>query len=303
MDDDRNRTGKRASMIAIGANCILTVLNITVGLMGGSYALVAEGMHTLSDVLTSIIAYGGFKIAQKPANERFPEGYGRAEALSGLLIVIFLTFISFEIMDMAYHKLQDLNNITTPDNYVVMMAIFGIFVNFIISRYIIMIGKKINSPAIEADGKHQQTDIYVSVTILVGVVVAKMGFLILDPIIGFFIGLLILKTAYDIGRKNILHIMGFVPENKEITSKIKRIVNETPNASNAHNIKMDNYASYLIVNLHIQVDEELTVLEAYKITREVEQNILKLPEIKSVSAKPCPYDDDHEGVLNNEFQD
>ncbi|WP_407423315.1 cation diffusion facilitator family transporter [Methanobrevibacter sp.] len=293
MEQGRNKAGKRASMVAIGSNCLLTVLNIAVGLMGGSYALVAEGMHTFTDIVTSIIAYIGFKISQRPADERFPEGYGRAEALTGLIIVIFLTFISFEIMDIANHKLHDPSSIVVPDNYVVMMAILGIFLNFVISRYIIKIGREINSPAIEADGQHQRTDIYTSIAILVGVVVAKSGFPILDPIIGFFIGILILKTAYEIGKENILHIMGFVPNQDVIVAKIRRIANKTPNVSDAHNIVIDNFASYLIVHLHVKMDADLTVKEADEITYQVEQNILKIPEIRYVSVKPCPFDEEH----------
>ena len=293
MEQNRDKTGKKASMVAIGSNCVLTVLNIAVGLMGGSYALVAEGMHTFTDIVTSIIAYIGFKVSQRPADERFPEGYGRAESLAGLIIVIFLTFISFEIMDTANHKLQDPSSIIVPDNYVVMMAILGIFLNFVISRYIIKIGKEINSPAIEADGQHQRTDIYTSIAILVGVVVAKSGFPILDPIIGFFIGILILKTAYEIGKENILHIMGFVPNQDKMVAKIRRMANKTPNVSDAHNIMMDNFASYLIVHLHVKVDDDLTVKEADEITYQVEQNILKIPEIRYVSVKPCPFDEEH----------
>ena len=296
MNQDRNKVGKKASTVAIGANCILTVLNIVVGLLGGSYALVAEGMHTFTDIFTSVIAYIGFKVGQWPADKRFPDGYGRAEALAGIVIVFFLIFIAFEIMDMAYHKLQNPAAIVVPDNYVLMMAIVGIFVNFLVSTYIIKIGREINSPAIVADGQHQRTDIFTSIAILIGVCVAKMGFPILDPIIGFFIGLVILKTAFDVAHENVLSIMGFVPHNDEVIDKIKSLTDGTPGASNAHNIKMDNFASYLIVNMHIQVDPDLTVLEAYKITREVEHNILQIPEIKSVSAKPCPYDSDHEGL-------
>ena len=293
MEDIRDKAGKKASMVAIASNCILTVLNIAVGLMGGSYALVAEGLHTFTDIVTSIIAYIGFKISQRPADERFPEGYGRAEALAGLVIVIFLVFISFQIMDEAHHKLDNPAAIGVPDHYVVIMAIVGVFLNFIISRYIIKIGREINSPAIEADGQHQRTDIYTSIAILVGVVVAKMGFPILDPIIGFFIGILILKTAYEIGKKNILFIMGSVPESTEIIPKIESIVDNTPNASNAHNIKMDNYASYLIVVMHIHVDPEISVKEAYDISSEVEQKILKIPEVRYVTVKPCPSSEDH----------
>lgn len=293
MEQNRNNTGKKASMVAIGSNCFLTVLNIVVGLFGGSYALVAEGMHTFTDIVTSVIAYIGFKISQRPANEQFPEGYGRAEAIAGLIIVIFLTFISFGIMDQAQHKLQNPGAIPVPDYYVLIMAALGICFNFIVSRYIIKVGKEINSPAIEADGHHQRTDVFTSIAILIGVFVAKMGFPALDPIIGFIIGLLILKTAFNIGKENILSIMGFVPENEELISKILHIVDDTPDASDAHNIKFDNFASYLMVTLHVHIDENLTVREAYEITSRVEQNILKLPEIRFVSVIPCPFKEPH----------
>ena len=78
------------------------MLNISVGLTCGSYALFAEGLHTLSDIITSVIAYGGFRIAQMPPSKSFPEGYGRAEAIAGLVIVIFLSFMSMDLIEHAF---------------------------------------------------------------------------------------------------------------------------------------------------------------------------------------------------------
>ena len=115
-----------------------------------------------------------------------------------------------------------------------------------------------------------------------------MGFPIFDPILGLFIGILILKTTFTIGKENILSIKGNVPHGGEIIEKIEKIANATPHASNAHNIKIDNFASYFTVTFHIMVDGELTVTEAYKITNHVEERILELPEIRSVTVKACP---------------
>ena len=167
MDEFRNKGGKKAATVAIISNCFLTVLNIAVGLMSGSYALVSEGAHTLSDVATSVIAYIGFRIGQKPADEEHPIGHGRAEAVSGLVIVLFLAMVSYEIISGAIVKLIHPELITTPDIYAAFMAVFGIFINLLISNYIIKIGKEINSPAIIADGKHQKTDIFSSIAILI----------------------------------------------------------------------------------------------------------------------------------------
>lgn len=288
MDEFRSRGGKKAATVAIIANCFLTVFNIIVGLMSGSYALVSEGAHTLSDVATTIIAYAGFKIGQKPADEEHPIGHGRAEAISGLVIVLFLTMVAYEIITGAFNKILNPSLITIPDTLAALMAIFGIFTNYAISNYIIKIGEEINSPAIVADGKHQRTDIFSSIAVLVGVVVSNMGYPILDPIVGFVIGLLILKTAYEIGKENIDNIMGKIPS-EDLIRRIEKIANKTPKVHNAHDIKVNYFGSYATVTLHIQLDGDMTVTESHEIAHQVQENIVKkIPMIKSATVHACP---------------
>lgn len=298
MDEYRYEGGRKAAIIAIVANCILTVLNILVGIMSGSYALISEGAHTLSDVATSIIAFAGFKVGQKPADKEHPLGHGRAEAISGLVIMLFLALVAYEIISGAIVKILNPSLVTVPDIYAAIMAVFGIFINYVISSYIIRIGKEINSPAIVADGKHQKTDIFSSIAVLFGVIASNMGYPILDPVVGLIIGLLILKTAYEIGKENIDNIMGKIPS-EDLIRKIERIANNTPKAYNAHNIKVDYLGSYATVTLHIQVDGSMTVDEAHKIIHVVQNNILEeIPLIKSATVHACPlgleYDHDQE---------
>ena len=301
MDDYRNKVGTRASMVAISANCFLTVFNIAVGLMAGSYALVSEGAHTLSDVITSIIAYVGFKIGQKPADKEHPLGHGRAEAISGLLIVVFLAIVAYEIITGAIDKLIHPELITVPSFYASLMAVFGIFTNYFISEYVIRLGKEIRSPAIIADGKHQRTDIYTSVAILISVVIANIGYPIFDPLVGLLIGLLIIKTAYGIGKENIDNIMGKVPS-QDLINRIKRVADSTPNAQGAHNIKVDYLGSYATAYLHVEVDGNMSLNDSHIIAHQVENNILKtIPEVKSVMVHVCPIglEYDHNQEIDN----
>ena len=289
MDELRNKGGRKAAIVAIVANTFLTIFNIIVGMLSGSYALISEGGHTLSDITTTIIAYIGFKIGQKPADKEHPLGHGRAEAISGLVIMLFLTMVAYEIMSGAVDKLINPSTITTPDTYAAGMAIFGIFINYIISEYIIRLGKQINSPAIVADGKHQKTDIFSSIAILVGVIVTNLGYPILDPIIGLVIGFLILKTAYGIGKENIDNIMGRIPS-QEFVNEIKKVANESSEyAKNAHDIKVDYLGSYATVTLHIEMDKNMTLNDSHKIVHVVQNNIIeKIPDIKYVTVHACP---------------
>ena len=300
MDEFRQKGGKKAARVAIIANCILTVLNVIVGIKSGSYALISEGAHTLSDVTTSIVAYIGFYIGQKPADDEHPIGHGRAEAISGLIIVIFLVVVAWEIMQGAIVKILNPSLITVPDTYAAIMAVVGIFVNLAVSNYIINLGKQIRSPAIVADGKHQRTDIFSSIAILVGVIVSNIGFPILDPIIALIIGFLILKTAYEIGEENIDNIMGKVPS-KDLLQKIENVANNTPNAKNAHNIKINYLGAYATVALHIELDGNMTLAESHEIVHEVQNNIInEIPEVKYVMVHACPIglDYDHEQKID-----
>ena len=294
MDDFRQKGGKKAAMVAITANCILTILNIAVGIISGSYALVSEGAHTLSDVATSVIAYIGFYIGQKPADEEHPIGHGRAEAISGLVIVIFLVLIAWEIIQGSVEKISNPSLITVPSTLAAVMAVVGIIVNLRVSEYIIDLGKQIKSPAIVADGKHQKTDIFSSIAILVGVVVSNMGYPILDPIIALIIGGLILKTAYEITKENIDNIMGKVPS-EEFIRKIKKVAEEAPEAENAHNIKVDYLGAYATVALHIELDGSMTLDESHEIVHKVQNNILnEIPEVKYVMVHACPIGSDYD---------
>lgn len=288
MDEYRSKGGKKAATVAIIANCILTILNIAVGLISGSYALVSEGAHTLSDVATSIIAYVGFVIGQKPADDEHPLGHGRAEAISGLLIVVFLAIISYEIITGAVDKIFHPELITIPDTTAAIMAVFGIIINLRISEYIISIGKEINSPAIVADGQHQKTDIFSSVAVLVGVIVSNMGFPILDPIVGLIIGFLIIKTAYEIGKENIDNIMGKVPS-EDLINEIRDVANESINVNTAHDIKVDYLGAYATVTLHIELDGDMSLNESHKLAHIVQDEIVKkIPIVKSATVHTCP---------------
>lgn len=288
MNEIRGKIGRKAAIIGISANTLLTIFNILVGILSGSYALISEGAHTLSDIATSIIAYLGFKIGQKPADSDHPLGHGRAEAIAGLIITMFLTVVGYEILRGAIEKILNPSLITTPEYLAALMALMGILVNLTISSYIIKLGKSINSPAIVADGQHQRVDIFSSVAILIGVIISRLGYPILDPIIGLFISLMIFKTAYHVCKQNIENIMGKIPS-EDLIKEINQKANEIDGVYGAHNIKIDYMGSYAIVNLHIELDGGLILTESHKISHEVQNNIVnKIEIVKEANAHCCP---------------
>ena len=284
----REKAGKKAATVGIVGNIFLTVFNLVVGFYSGSYALISEGAHTISDITTSVISYAGFVVGSKPADREHPLGHGRAEAVAGLIIVVFLSIVGFEIFSGAIEKIFFGAPITTPSYLAAGMAFVGIIVNFAMSQYIINLGRQIKSPAIVADGQHQRVDIISSISILVGVVVANMGYPKLDPIIGLIISLMIFKTAVEVAKDNLDNIMGKIPS-EELVEQIKKAALSVDNVCGAHDIRINYFGSYATVTMHIEVPQDLNIVEAHEISHEVQDEVISdIDIIHGVTVHTCP---------------
>ena len=287
---DRSKVGNKASAVAIFGNIVLTVFNFVVGTISGSSALVAESAHTLSDVLTSIIAFVGFKIGMKPADEDHQYGHGRAEPLVGLVIVVFLLVVAYEILSGVYFKFTSGAVLVAPEMIAAVMAVIGIIVNLIMTTYLVRTGKRINSPAIIADGQHQKVDIFSCFAILVGVIGSQLGFPFLDPLVAIFIALLVIKTAFNLACDNVDIIMGKLPS-KTILMDVKSSAKKVQNVKGVHSVKINPMGPYSSAELHIEVDGELKLKDAHKIAHNVEKQIINdVSVIKMAIIHVCPYD-------------
>lgn len=298
MDENtRKKTGRKAVTVAISGNILLTIFNFVVGILSGSTALVAEAAHTLSDVITSIITAIGFRIGLKPPDSEHPYGHGRAEPLVGLVIVVFLLFIAYEIISEAYSKLLLMGSLAPPDWTAALMAIIGIAVNITMTRYMMNVGKKINSPAIIADAQHQKVDVFSCAAIVVGVAGSNMGLLILDPLVAVLIAVLVLKIAFDVGKENINNLMGKVPST-DLIVEITKAGTSVKGVKGMHDIKVNYMGPNASVDLHITVDPELSLRNAHKIAHQVEKSVIDRVDIVSiVYVHVCPEGEDEDVCL------
>ncbi|MBC7119328.1 MAG: cation transporter [Methanobacteriaceae archaeon] len=289
MNNKRAELGKKAAYTGIIGNILLTLSNFTIGVMAGSVALVAEAAHTLSDILTSIITFIGFKVGMKPADLEHPYGHGRAEALASLIVVLFLGIVAYEILSEAYSRLFIAS--APPDYIAAIMAIVGIIANSLMTTYMMRIGKKINSPAIIADAQHQKIDIFSCTLILVGVIGSNLGLRLLDPLVAMLIAFIVLKTAFDVGRENINNIMGKVPS-RNIMAEIRRSAMSIEGVMGIHNVRINYFGPYAAVDLHIEVDGDMNLREAHCIAHKVEKKIIEdIDLIRIVNVHACPFNE------------
>ena len=298
---ERNKEGTKATLVGIIGNSFIAIFNILVGIFSGSFALVAEGAHSIADVGTSIVAFIGFKIGQKAPDSDHPLGHGRAEAIAGLIITLFLAIVAYEILNLAFQKL--ITGVTTaPTNEALVMALIGVAINIFLNRYQLKIGKKINSPAIIADAKQQGMDVLSNIAIFASVIIAQAGFKIIDPLVGFLIGLFILKAAYEVGRDNINNIMGKVPD-EDLIGQIKKVTDSIDNVCGIHNVRINYFGSYATLSLHIEINPKLSLVESHNLVHYTENKIKEEIEvIQLVVGHACPFGEeyDHETYISSE---
>lgn len=174
------------------------------------------------------------------------------------------------------------------------MALAGIIINIFMSRYIINVGKRINSPAIVADGKHQQMDILSCIAILISVILSQFGYTFLDPLVGLIIGLFVLKAAFEVGKDNINNIMGKLPS-KELIDEIKKVSNSIDGVYGVHSIRVNYFGSYATLTLHVEVKSDLSLNKSHEIIHKVQDKLTeKIDIVQLVIAHACPYGEEYD---------
>ncbi len=289
---NREEIGNRANKFAILVNVILTILNFVVGIISGSTALVAQAADNAGDLLSNLIGLWAFRIGLRPADAEHPYGHGRIEPLVGLLISFILFFIAYQIFQEAYSKFLMIGSLAPPSWIAAGMAIIAFFLNYFVMRYLFKTGKEINSQILMATGNQKKMDVFTSVAIFFGIVGSQLGYPILDPILAVVIGLLVVKTAFDVARENVNSLMGKVPSEKLINN-IKSVAVSINGVYDTHDIKVNNMGPYASAELHVRVNGDLPLKDAHKIAHNVERNVIeKIDIISTVIVHLDPMDDE-----------
>lgn len=269
---------KSVSILAVLINIGLTVGKVIIGLIFNLTALMAEGIHSGLDIISSVVAYFGIKSAQKPVDETHPYGYYRAESLAGLIVIILLAgsaiWILFEGISGLFSHDEPILSIWA----LVIMAASAV-VNEIMARLKFKIGQKYASAALVADGEHSRADVIASIGVLIGIVLIRF-WATADAIIAILIGLYILWEAWLLGRKMTDSLLDVA--DLEIEARIKEICEAQ--SIGVSDIKSRKMGPVTLADLKIKLDPKIKIAEAAKITKDLELKLLQgINELKSIN--------------------
>ena len=279
---EREKKIIRASWIAIAGNAFLALLKIVVGLIAGSLAVVAGGVDSASDILTSLITLYTAHIIARPPDIRYPYGYQKADTIAakGLAFVIF--FAGAQLALSSIDAVLNPVKTTMPGSLALYIIVVSIIGKLLLTWYLKKIGKSVESTMLNANARNMQNDVVISVSVLFGLLftfVFKMP--LIDKLTAFLVSLYIMVIAFRIFMQTNRDLMDGV-DDQQVYKTIIEAVKRVKEAQNPHRIRVRKMAHLLVIALDVEIDGTLPLSDAHEIGVQIEH------EIKS--AIPNTYD-------------
>lgn len=299
----REQIGNRTILITVVMNIFLSLIKLLAGFIGHSTSMISDGVHSLSDVISSIGVFIGLRISQKPADIDHPYGHEKFEAVLSkiLAFILFLTGLSI-----GYSAIETIvsSSYIIPKMMTIWAALLSIGVKEWMYHYTIRQAKKIESTALAADAWHHRSDSLSSIGALIGIIGARLGFPILDPLAALVITLIILKVAIEIFVEATNQVIDKAAS-PELVNEIIQQIQSVNGVLVIDSLKTRVHSNRIYVDLEISVEATLSLIEAHTIAEAVhyqlEQNIHKIKHctvhvnpLKLPSDPPCKYHHPHE---------
>jgi len=264
----------KTTLLGIGISIVLIFIKGIAGYTGHSYALIADATESGADVLSSTLLWFALKIASKERDKDHPYGHGKAEPLAAVAISIFLIAAAIWI---GYHSIALMvAPHEMPERFTLWVLLGVILIKEGLFRYVINIGKKINSQSVKADAYHHRSDVITSVAAFIGISIALIGgkgFEGADDWAALIATFIILYNAIKILRPALAEIMDAAPSD-EILNKIKSLAIQVPQVFDVEKCFVRKMGFDFYVDIHIMVDGKLTVDAGHKIAHHVKDIIL-----------------------------
>ena len=268
------REAEKPLIVSILGNFLLGMIKIVIGYIYSSISLISDGIHSLSDVITSVIAIVGIKIALKPPDESHPYGHSRFECLFSFFIGLALFLTAYEIGKFAVERIVSGETIEI-NAIMVAVAILSIVVKELMTQYSLFVGKKLNSQVLIADAYHHRSDALSSGVVLVGLLLQKFGIYYGDAIAGIIVALMIAKVAFDICITNIHYLTGRAPP-KKFFEIIKKEALKVDKVIGVHDIKAHYVGPKIHVEVHVEVPSDISAREMHDIEVAVKNRLESL---------------------------
>lgn len=260
----------RVSNVSIAVNFLLAVLKLIAGFVAKSGAMIADAVHSASDVITSIIVIVGVNISEKESDKKHPYGHERMEATVSVVLAIILMFVGLGIGNSAYEKIAAGNyeNLVVPGKLALIAAIISIATKEMLFWYTNTVAKRINSISLKADAWHHRSDALSSIGSFIGILCARLGYPVFDSIASLVICIFIFKVAIDIIREAFSRLVDKSADD-ETQQKILEIIENEKGVISVDDVKTRLFGNKIYVDVEISANGKSSLEDIHKIAENI----------------------------------
>ncbi|WP_051366538.1 cation diffusion facilitator family transporter [Hamadaea tsunoensis] len=294
---ETSKEGTRALWISLAVLGVTAILQGVVVAFSGSVALLGDTLHNVADALTAVPLGIAFVLGRRTPTTRYTYGFGRAEDLAGIVIVVFIAgsaiIAGYEAVQRLLHP-SDVSYL----GFVAVAALIGFAGNELVARYRISVGRRIGSAALVADGLHARTDGFTSLAVLVGAGGVALGWRWADPVVGLLITIAILFVLRDAAREVYRRLMDAV--DPDLVAKAGSVLRETPGVQAIGDVHLRWIGHQLRAECEISVDGGIPVAQAHTIAVDAEHRLMHaIPRLTRAFVHADPVGDDHHDELEH----
>jgi len=293
---ERYDSADRVIKFGFWANAVLMIFKLAAGYWGHSDAVFADGIESACDFVAILSTMAALKLGRKPFDERHPYGHGRAESLSALLIALVIIASGGWIFADSIHSIID-RKFQTPAAIAVLAAFLTIIIKEWLYRFTDKTGQHLASPALLAIAKDHRKDALTSMATLVGVVGAFFGIGFMDPLAAGLTSFFILHIGYQTFRDAAHDLMdGSVAP--DFIAEVTRLAEGVEHVEHVHDIRGRRSGQYMIIDLKLEMDPNMTVKEAHDVATQVKRLIFEaFPNVGDVMIHVNPHNEAHEDLI------
>ena len=297
---ERAKAASRTTWVSVVVNVVLSITQIVVGVLAKSQGLVADGIHSLSDLVADFVVLLAGHHSQKDADLNHPYGHQRFENAASLVLGLLLLLVGVGMVWSAVVKLEAPANIPTAHISALWVALGALAAKELLFRYMLKVAKLVKSSMLVANAWHARSDAASSLVVGLGLIGNLMGYPLLDPIAALIVGLMVGKMGWSFGW-DALHDLMDRAVNEEEVDAIRATLSETPGVAGVHDVRTRKMGDMVVVDAHIEVDANLTVEQGHNIAVAARAAVMRRHRVLNLMTHVDPahrHDADHDAVLH-----
>lgn len=263
----------RTSWVAIAVNALLAFLKLLAGFLSGSYAVIADGIDSVSDIVSSVVVLIAARIIARPPNIKFPYGYKKADTIATKVLSFIIFFAGAQLAYSTVRMFVSGEVLEAPGLLAIWVTLISIAGKLFLALMLFRTGKKVESTMLIANARNMRNDILLSISVLAGLLfIYILDKPLIDRIVAFLISLFIMYEGFRIFMKSNIDLMDGI-DNTDVYNRLFDSVHSVRGAHNPHRVRARKIGHYYMINLDIEVDPDLSVKDAHDIAKHVENSI------------------------------